>query len=118
MSGQSDSSHLRRHDLAERSANSKTDEAHTFKKAHQTVDRPQVTERDIHEEYIQDPPRNAPFEPNTDRQTRGLKEGAREETDPKQDGVLGNQPTGKELKQSALESFTTESSIHPGNPSS
>lgn len=45
-----------------------------------------------------------------------MKEGAREETDPKEDGILGDQATGKELKQSVLGSFAMESSVHPGNP--
>ncbi|RPD62665.1 hypothetical protein L226DRAFT_610837 [Lentinus tigrinus ALCF2SS1-7] len=108
-------SSTRRHDLINRA--NVTDESQAFKKAHQTVDRPPVTERDIHEQYMQDPPHNIPFEPNTDRKTRGAKEGAQEETDPKQDGVLGDEPTGKLSRQSALEEMTTESSIHPGNPS-
>ncbi|KAI0662152.1 hypothetical protein C8Q70DRAFT_629805 [Cubamyces menziesii] len=104
---------IRGNDLANRE---KTDEAATFKKAFQTVDRPPVTERDIHEQYMRDPPRNITPEPSADRKTLGLKEGAREETDPKQDGVLGNQPTGKMLQQDALEDLTTGSSVHPGNP--
>ncbi|KAI0330482.1 hypothetical protein GY45DRAFT_745654 [Cubamyces sp. BRFM 1775] len=106
---------IRGNDLANRE---KTDEAATFKKAFQTVDRPPVTERDIHEQYMQDPPHNMTPEPSTDRKTLGLKEGAREETDPKQDGILGDQSTGKILHQDALEDLTTGSSVHPGNPSS
>ncbi|KAL1950425.1 hypothetical protein VTO73DRAFT_5549 [Trametes versicolor] len=94
-----------------------TDEVNTFKKPFQTVDRPHVTERDIHEEYMQDPPHNEPFErKGGDYGGQGLKEGAREETDPKEDGILGDQATGKELKQSVLGSFAMESSVHPGNP--
>ncbi|KAI0631918.1 hypothetical protein C8Q77DRAFT_882219 [Trametes polyzona] len=110
-------SSTRRHDLADRAA--ATDESQTFKKPFQTVDRPPVTERDIHEQYIQDPPHNEGLSHvAVDHRGRGLKEGAQEETDPKQDGVLGDQPVGKELKQSALETLTTESSVHPHNPSS
>ncbi|KAH9851701.1 hypothetical protein C2E23DRAFT_732357 [Lenzites betulinus] len=110
-------SSTRRHDLAERAT--MNDESATFKKAFQTVGRPAVTERDFHEEYIQDPPRNDQLEfVAIDNRTRGLKEGARaEETDLKQDGVLGNQPVGKESKESVLESVTTTSSVHPGNTS-
>ena len=48
-------SSIRRQDLVDNTG--KTDESQTFKKAHQTVDRPPVTERDIHEQYMQDPPR-------------------------------------------------------------
>lgn len=44
----------RRHDLTDHA--NITDESQTFKKAFQTVDRPPVTERDIHEQYMQDPP--------------------------------------------------------------
>ncbi|KAI8994219.1 hypothetical protein BD414DRAFT_481791 [Trametes punicea] len=109
-------SSIRRHDLADRA--NLTDEATTFKKSYQTVDRPPVTERDIHEQYMQDPPHNMPSEPNTDRKARGLKEGAQEETDPKQDGVLGDEAVGKVQKSTALETLATESSVHPGNPSS
>ncbi|KAI0699920.1 hypothetical protein C8T65DRAFT_580726 [Cerioporus squamosus] len=109
-------SSARRHDLVDRA--NVTDESQTFKKAYQTVDRPPVTERDIHEEYMQDPPHNLPSEPNTDRKTRGQKEGAQEETDPKQDGVLGDANVGKQLRTSALQELATESSVHPGNPSS
>ena len=47
-------SSTRRYDTVDRA--SLTDESQTFKKAHQTVDRPPVTERDIHEQYMQDPP--------------------------------------------------------------
>ena len=47
-------SSTRRHDIVDRA--NLTDESQTFKKAHQTVDRPPVTERDIHEQYMQDPP--------------------------------------------------------------
>ncbi|KAI0754713.1 hypothetical protein C8Q80DRAFT_382778 [Daedaleopsis nitida] len=104
----------RRHDLVGHA--NVTDEEQTYKKAFQTVGRPAVTERDIHEDYMNDPPNNQPFEPNTDRNARGLKEGAMEETDPKQDGVLGNAGTGKLLKQDALEDIVTGSSVHPGNP--
>ncbi|OJT09425.1 hypothetical protein TRAPUB_14088 [Trametes pubescens] len=114
-----------------------TDEANTFKKPFQTVDRPQVTERDIQEDYMQDPPRvspeagksysrradarvqNEPFERKGDDSRgrgQGLKEGVREETNPQDGGVLGDQATGKELKQSMLESFAVESSVHPGHP--
>ncbi|RDX53557.1 hypothetical protein OH76DRAFT_1469993 [Lentinus brumalis] len=95
-----------------------TDESRTFKKAYQTVDRPSVTERDIHEEYMRDPPHNQPTTPNTDRKTPGKKEGAQEETDPKQDGVLGDVNIGKPSRTTALEELATESSVHPGNPSS
>lgn len=48
-------SSTRRHDLAERAT--MNDDSATFKKAFQTVGRPAVTERDFHEEYMQDPPR-------------------------------------------------------------
>ncbi|TFK91847.1 hypothetical protein K466DRAFT_573398 [Polyporus arcularius HHB13444] len=86
-----------------------TDESRTFKKAYQTVDRPSVTERDIHEEYMRDPPHNVPSTPNTDRKTAGKKEGAQQETDYKQDAPS---------RTTALEELATESSVHPGNPSS
>ncbi|KAI0770139.1 hypothetical protein C8Q74DRAFT_875742 [Fomes fomentarius] len=103
----------RRHDLVGH-ANT-TDESQTFKKPFQTVDRPPVTGHDIHEDYMRDPPNNQPYEPNTDRLS--AKEGAGEEMYPTQDGVLGNQEIGKQLKQDALEDLTTQSSVHPGNPS-
>ena len=56
-----------------------------------------------------------PYQPNTDRSTIGAKEGAREETDPQQEGVLGDPGVGKPLKQSVLEEMTTEGSVHPNN---
>ena len=125
----------RRHDLVGHA--NVTDEEQTYKKPFQTAGRPAVTGHDMHEDYIRDPPnvsvscrnraqcvahvvplQNQPFELTSDRHTRGAKEGAQEETDPKQDGVLGNQDIGKQLKQNVLEEFTTESSVHSGNPSS
>ncbi|KAI0647833.1 hypothetical protein C8Q79DRAFT_952142 [Trametes meyenii] len=109
-------SNIRSNDPADRA--NVTDASSTFKKTFQTVGRPPVTERDIHEEYLKDSLKNEPYAPNTGWTTRDLKEGAREETGPKQDGVLGDQPVGKIEKESALEALTTQSSIHPGNPSS
>ncbi|KAI0712469.1 hypothetical protein C8Q76DRAFT_797317 [Earliella scabrosa] len=106
----------RRHDLVGHA--NVTDEEQTYKKPFQTAGRPAVTGHDMQEDYMRDPPNNQPFELTSDRHTRGAKEGAQEETDPKQDGVLGNQDTGKQLKQNVLEEFTTESSVHSGNPSS
>ncbi|EJF63511.1 hypothetical protein DICSQDRAFT_55428 [Dichomitus squalens LYAD-421 SS1] len=107
-------SSTRRHDLADNA--NKTDESQTFKKPFQTVGRPPVTERDIHEQYMQDPPQNVPYEPTTDRSTIGTKEGAREQADPQQQGVLGHPGVGKALKQDVLEEMTTEGSVHPHNP--
>ena len=45
---------IRRHDLTDRA--NVTDEAQTFKKPYQTVDRPPVTDHDINEEYLNDAP--------------------------------------------------------------
>ncbi|KAI0667749.1 hypothetical protein C8Q78DRAFT_981669 [Trametes maxima] len=107
-------SNIRRNDLTDRA--NVTDASSTFKKPFQIVGRPPVTERDIHEEYLQDPPDNQFYASITERNPRGLKEGAREETELKQEGVLGDQPVGKIEKESALETLTTQSSVHPGNP--
>ncbi|KAF9808963.1 hypothetical protein IEO21_07685 [Rhodonia placenta] len=90
-----------------------TDEERTFKKPYQTVGRPETTDHVIHEEYLKDPPHNQSNELSTDRTTRGLKEGAREQVDPKQEGVLGEETTGKISKESELGTLTTENSVHP-----
>ncbi|KAH9949874.1 hypothetical protein B0H21DRAFT_72328 [Amylocystis lapponica] len=97
-----------RRDFSDRRSN---DQA--FKKQYQVVGRPEVAERDIHEDYVKNPPNNQPTEPMTDRRARGLKEGAREELDPKQEGVLGDEPIGKIAKQAELESMTQENAVHP-----
>lgn len=55
---------------------------------------------------------NLPTEPTTDRKTRGLKEGAREETDPKVEGVLGEEATSKVTKEAAIGELLNENSLH------
>jgi len=93
-----------------------TNETQTFKKPYQEVNRPAVTDHDINDEYMRDPPNNLARDdsvPTTDRKTRGLKEGAQEETDPKQEGVLGDEPTGRIKKDAVLGSVVNENSQHP-----
>ncbi|KAI0074124.1 hypothetical protein K474DRAFT_1602111 [Panus rudis PR-1116 ss-1] len=93
-----------------------TDETNTFKKAYQTVGKPPVTDN-INDQYYRDPPHvNNSEVPTTNRKSRGAKEGAREETDPKQEGVLGDEASSKLQKSTMLEQMTNESSVHPNNP--
>ncbi|EMD40081.1 hypothetical protein CERSUDRAFT_122173 [Gelatoporia subvermispora B] len=83
-----------------------------FKKEYQVVDRPAVTDHDINDEYFRNPPNNEPTEPITSRKAPGLKEGAREETDLKVDGVLGDQPTSRILPDVARSNVVQENSVH------
>ena len=129
-------SSARRHDLAEE-GRTITDDTRVFKKPFQTVDRPQVTDHNINDEYMRNPPQvlyissykekdcakstlaqnlpieteKAPTQPT--RGVRGAKEGAYGDIDPKEDGVLGDLPVGKRTKESALEEIVTEASVHP-----
>ncbi|KZT09271.1 uncharacterized protein LAESUDRAFT_723003 [Laetiporus sulphureus 93-53] len=76
-----------------------------FKKQYQVVDRPPVTDHDINEEYLRDPPNNEPAETTTDYKARGLKRGARK-VNTKQEDV-------RITKESALGTTANESSIYP-----
>ncbi|CCM04131.1 uncharacterized protein FIBRA_06292 [Fibroporia radiculosa] len=89
------------------------DEEQMSKKGYQVVDRPPVTDHDIHDEYLKHPPNNQPTELMTNRGTRGQKEGGRDELDPKREGVLGDEPTSRITMETALEETTTEHSVHP-----
>jgi len=105
---------LRRNDLAEQGA-PVTDETRTFKKQHQTVDRPPVTDHNINDEYMRDPPNNLASgvgEPVADRNTWGVKEGAYEE-ESGEEGVLGDVASGRYKKEDVLREATEDSSVHP-----
>ncbi|KAH9841798.1 uncharacterized protein C8Q71DRAFT_854151 [Rhodofomes roseus] len=90
-----------------------------FKKQYQTVGRPPVTDHNINDEYIRDPPNNLniPGETSTLRKAPGLKEGAQEVTDPKQDGVLGDEPMSRIQKEVALGDLASENTVHPNSTS-
>ncbi|KAL6308391.1 hypothetical protein BKA93DRAFT_725843, partial [Sparassis latifolia] len=84
-----------------------TDESRTIRKAYYTVEKLQVTDHDIHDEYLRDPE----VRQNPPR----LKQGVREEVDPKQEGrVLGDQATGKVTKETVQSEFKllNENSLH------
>ncbi|OCH88681.1 hypothetical protein OBBRIDRAFT_691303, partial [Obba rivulosa] len=83
-----------------------------FKKEYQTIGRPTVADHDINDEYVRRPPMNEPTGPTTDRKVPGLKEGAREITDPKVEGVLGDQPIGKLLPDIARAGLIQENTVH------
>ncbi|EIM86035.1 uncharacterized protein STEHIDRAFT_157558 [Stereum hirsutum FP-91666 SS1] len=72
------------------------DENRAFKKTEQVVGRPPVTDHDINDEYLRDPPRNVerPIQPE-EAHPRGLKEGV-QEREPLQEGVLGHEEIGRE----------------------
>ncbi|KAI1794941.1 hypothetical protein LXA43DRAFT_94785 [Ganoderma leucocontextum] len=111
-------SHISRHDRHDEL--NRTDEALTFKKPYQIVNRPAVTEHDMHEEYLKHPPHNEPSEPSSNQRSWGLKAGAREaeEAESRREDALGSPGRGKPLKEAILEEMTTESSVHPHNPAS
>ncbi|TFY57056.1 hypothetical protein EVJ58_g7258 [Rhodofomes roseus] len=109
-----------------------------FKKQYQTVGRPPVTDHNINDEYIRDPPNVSgltfrsrlhakystcllePEHPWRDvdvRKAPGLKEGAQEVTDPKQDGVLGDEPMSRIQKEVALGDLASENTVHPNSTS-
>lgn len=128
-------SQVRRHDLGTGSDATVTDNTNTFKKDFQTIGRPQVTESDMHEEYMRNPPnasslpyameqgltysaQNQPYEPNNDRKHPGIKEGAWQYDPELQPGqkVLGDEGIGRVKKGQALQEQTEEGSVHPHNP--
>lgn len=55
---------------------------------------------------------NEPASQSTGRWAKGLKEGAYEETDPKQEGVLGDEPFGRLKKEATIGEMVQESSVH------
>ncbi|KAL1742964.1 hypothetical protein HDZ31DRAFT_65477 [Schizophyllum fasciatum] len=87
-----------------------------FKKAAQEVNRPAVTDHNIHEDFVRNPPNNEPIE-FTNTRTRGLKEGAKE-PEPYEPGVTGNEGTGRPKHADVEGEILQEGSIHPRNPSS
>ncbi|KAL1663865.1 hypothetical protein GGF50DRAFT_26392, partial [Schizophyllum commune] len=90
-----------------------------FKKAaqpFQEVNRPTVTDHNIHEDFVRNPPNNEPIE-FTHTKTRGLKEGAKE-PEPYEPGVTGHEGTGRPKHADVEGEAVQEGSIHPRNPSS
>lgn len=55
---------------------------------------------------------NVPGEVSTRAKAPGIKEGAREEIDPKQEGVLGDEPVGRVKKDAALGAVANENTVH------
>ncbi|KAH8104733.1 hypothetical protein BXZ70DRAFT_922154 [Cristinia sonorae] len=106
-------SSARRNDLAEQ-GRPITDDTEVFKKPFQTVDKPAVTSDNINDQYYRDPPNNQPIGSTTGRTSWGPKEGAFEEIDPKQEGVLGDQAIGKQTKETALAETVSENTVHGG----
>lgn len=53
-------SQVRRHDLRPADSDVARMEDNQFKKSFQTIGRPEVTERDIHEDYMKNPPNVSP----------------------------------------------------------
>ncbi|KZT63670.1 hypothetical protein DAEQUDRAFT_679983 [Daedalea quercina L-15889] len=96
-----------------------TNDNQKFKKEYQTVGRPPVTDHDINDEYMRNPPNslNIPRETSAARKAPGLKEGAREETGPNQDGVFGDAPTSRIHKDVALGDLANENTVHPNSTS-
>lgn len=60
---------------------------------------------------------NKPFEPSSERNPPGKKEGAWEvdEDAPEEEKVLGDEAVGKQTKEAVLQAQTEEGSIHPNN---
>lgn len=57
---------------------------------------------------------NISMDPFTERSTRGAKEGAFEDLDPKQEGVLGDETIGKQTKEAVLGEMVNENTVHSG----
>ncbi|KAL4249086.1 hypothetical protein ABKN59_007528 [Abortiporus biennis] len=110
-------SQRKRHDLREGGI-PLTDETRTFKKHSQTVNRSHVTDHNINDDYLRDPPLNAslPSEAAVNLPSRRAKEVAREDIDSKEEGILGDEPVGKQLRSDALEELVSENTVH-GNTS-
>ncbi|KAI0338977.1 hypothetical protein BDW22DRAFT_1487346 [Trametopsis cervina] len=110
-------SQLRRNDLSTQSEATYTDDTGKFKKPFQTVGRPEVTDHDINDEYMRNPPNNQPIEPSTDRKNPGAKEGTWEVDDsaPVEDGVLGEPGIGRSKKEQLLRETIEENSLHANN---
>ncbi|KAL1713867.1 hypothetical protein EV715DRAFT_295685 [Schizophyllum commune] len=87
-----------------------------FKKATQEVNRPTVTDHNIHEDFVRNPPNNEPIE-FTHIKTRGLKEGAKE-PEPYEPGVTGHEGIGRPKHADVEGEAVQEGSVHPRNPSS
>ncbi|TRM66671.1 hypothetical protein BD626DRAFT_483434 [Schizophyllum amplum] len=88
----------------------------TFKKATQEVGRPPVTDHDMHEDLVRDPPNNQPSQ-FTNSKARGKKEGV-QEVEPQQMGVTGHEGVGRPKHMDVEGEMVQEGSIHPRNPSS
>ncbi|THH28266.1 hypothetical protein EUX98_g5922 [Antrodiella citrinella] len=101
-----------RTDLAE-SRQPITNNSRTFKKSFQTVDTPPVTDN-INDQYFHDPPNNL-AQPTT-RGTGGQwpQGGVYEDADPKREGVLGDEPLGKQTKEAVLGEMVNENTVHGG----
>ncbi|KAF5358638.1 hypothetical protein D9758_007748 [Tetrapyrgos nigripes] len=70
---------------------------HGFKKATQEVNKPPVTDHNINDEYMRNPPQNFPPSdsvPTSETKVPGKKEGAYE-VEPRERGVLGDEGTGR-----------------------
>lgn len=63
--------------------------------------------------YLSIIPQNEPTEPMTDRKYPSKKEGAYE-LEEAEEGVLGEEPTGKYTKEAALGEMVNESTVHRG----
>ncbi|KAM5539474.1 hypothetical protein V8D89_006926 [Ganoderma adspersum] len=111
-------SHISRHDRHDEM--NRTDEALTFKKPYQIVNRPTVIEHDMHERYLKDPPHNEPSGPTTNLRSWDLEEKARKakEAENLREDIQGSPGRGKRSKETILEEMTIEGSVHPHNPAS
>ncbi|PIL22774.1 hypothetical protein GSI_15468 [Ganoderma sinense ZZ0214-1] len=125
-------SHISRHDRHDEM--NRTDEALTFKKPYQIVNRPAVTEHDMHEQYLKHPPhpqilisgtfrmQNESSETATNLHSwdSPVEERARKarEAESLREDILGSPGRGKPLKETIMEEMATEDSVHPQNPAS
>ncbi|KAK7453546.1 hypothetical protein VKT23_001432 [Stygiomarasmius scandens] len=82
---------------------------HGFKKATQEVNKPPVTDHNINDEYMKNPPQNIPDVPSN--KVPGKKEGAYE-TEPMEPGVLGHEGMGRPKHMDVEGEIVRESSVH------
>ncbi|KAJ3551123.1 hypothetical protein NM688_g4915 [Phlebia brevispora] len=107
----------RRHDLRADSDVTFMDDANTFKKSVQVVGRPPVTEKNINDEYIKNPPKRTLVMRRlhkfaTYRKLPGKKEGAFDLEDTGEEGILGEQSLGKYTNEAALGDMVNEDTVH------
>lgn len=127
-------SSARRQDLVEEGRPA-TSDPRAFKKDLQTEEKPltPLTSGNINDQYFRDPPnvrpflntyyaraqanlrkQNQPIGTSTGRSDWTVEEGAVEDLDPKQEGVLGDQDIGKQTKEAALGEIVNDSTVHGG----